>query len=144
MCVSTSAVSPSIGEVDSNKPVNLPRTNGARGFWLSVYYVHSNYTLLLRKDDTPGHSLTRHAPTAALTSALRPVKFYPTLLLYLTADMKRIGETSYTVELKRLHFRLLYVATFWRYARPWFITAALHHFLLPNKQISFTCQQLTK
>ena len=106
--VFTSAVSPSDGEVDSKKPVNLPRTNGARGFWLPVYYAHSNDVLLLRKDDTPGHSLTRHSPTPALSSALGSVSFYSTLLLSPTANIKRTEETSYADEVKRWHFRLLF------------------------------------
>jgi len=108
VCVYTSAVSPNDGEVDSKKPVNLPRTNGARGFWLPTYYAHSNDVLLLRKDDTPGHSIMRHSPTTALMSASGSVDFYSTLLLSPTADMRRTEETSYADEVKRWHFRLLF------------------------------------
>lgn len=83
VCVYTSAVSPSDGEVDSKKPVNLPRTNGARGFWLPAYYAHSNDVPLLRKDDTPGHSLMRHSPTTALVCIrIRQFLFHPPTLPY--------------------------------------------------------------
>jgi len=108
VCVCISAVSPSDGEVDSKKPVNLPRTNGARGFWLPAYYAHSNDVLLLRKDDTPGHSPMRHSPTTALTSASGSVNFYSTLLLSPTANIRRTEETSYAAEVKRWHFGLLF------------------------------------
>lgn len=108
MCVYISAMWPSECEVDSKKPVNLPRTNCAREFWLPAYYVHSNDVLLLRKDDTPGHSLMRHSPTTALTSASGSVNFHSTLLLSPTANMRRNEETSCADEVERWHFRLLF------------------------------------
>jgi hypothetical protein len=75
----------------------------ARGLWLPVYHAHSNRFLMLRKDDTPGHSLMWHSPITALTSALGSVNLHSTLLRHPTADTKRMAD-----ELTQWHFRLVF------------------------------------
>ena len=72
---------------------------------MPVYYAHFNHILLLRKNDTPGHFLTRHSPTTALRSAMGSVSFYSTIPLSPTADMKRISEISYADQFKAMTFQ---------------------------------------